>query len=312
MDAKRATVKSIERWGPERRREFIDFRLQWDGKINRAELVDHFSISTQQASADLARYADLAPDNLIYDKSAKAYRAGPNFKSLSAASDAKQYLGQLMDVASGTASSAASFIGWLPPSDVIHYPARPVDTRSLLRILWAIRDREEIRVTYQSMRRPSASAVWIAPHAFGNDGLRWHVRAWSHADGEFRDFVVSRIQGITSARVTEIDPADDSLWFGHLDIAIRPRDGLTPDQRRAVEIDYGMKKGRLVINCRKALVPYVLRQLHLDRPEIASVLEQPLEYERTPELQGLIAAARKLPDPGLHTSIQKESSQCQT
>lgn len=298
------TAKPTERWGPERRREFIDFRLLWDGKINRAELVEHFGISTQQASSDLARYAELAPDNLVYDKSAKVYRAGPGFKPLSPASDARHYLAQLMDMSSGTGSRAGSFVGWVPPSDVVHYPARPVDTRNLLGVLWAIRDREEIQITYQSMRRPAASAIWIAPHALGSDGLRWHVRAWSHADGEFRDIVLSRIQSISSVRKTEINPDADTLWSGYIDVVIRPRDGLTADQRRAVKVDYGMQKGRLVINCRKALVFYVLRQLHLDRPGTASVLEQPLEYEATPELQGLMAAARKHPAPAVATSTQ--------
>jgi len=308
MAADDITAKTTERWGPERRLEFIDFRLQWDGRINRGELADHFGISMQQASADLARYAEQAPDNLVYDKSAKAYRAAPGFKALSPASDARHYLGQLMDVAAGTASSAASFIGWVPPSDVIHYPARSVNTATLLQILWAIRDRQDVKITYQSMRRPSATAIWIAPHALGSDGLRWHARAWSHADGEFRDFVLSRIQTISSARASDVAPADDTLWSGHVDIVIRPRDGLTPDQRRAIEIDHGMKKGRLVIRCRKALVLYVLRQLHLDRPGTVSLLEQPLEYEHTPELEALIAAARKHPETGLHPTTRKESS----
>lgn len=298
------SVKTTERWGPERRREFIDFRLQWDGRINRGELVDHFAISTQQASADLARYAELAPHNLVYDKSAKVYRAAPEFKPLSAASDARHYLGQLKDVASGTASSAASFIGWLPPSDVVLYPARPVSTPTLLQILWSIRDRQELLVTYQSMRRPSATAIWISPHALGSDGLRWHVRAWSAADGEFRDFVLSRIQAVSGSRASDVDSTGDTLWCGYIDVVIRPRDGLTPDQRRAIEIDYGMDKGRLVIHCRKALVVYVLRQLHLDRPDAASLMEQPLEYENTPELQGLIAAARKQPENGSHTTAR--------
>ena len=313
MSDTNTTAKALtERWGPERRREFIDFRLQWDGKINRAELVDHFGISTQQASADLARYSELSPDNLSYDKSAKVYRAAPTFRPLSAASDARHYLGQLVDMASGTASRAGSFIGWVPPCDVIHYPTRPVGSHTLLKLLWAIRDGEEIRVTYQSMRRPSPSAIWIAPHAFGSDGLRWHVRAWSHEEGEFGDFVLSRIHTVTDARKTAVDPGVDGLWFGYVDVVILPRNGLTPDQRRAVEIDYGMKKGRLVINCRKALVWYVLRQLHLDQPGAPSVLEQPLEYENTPELQGLISAARKQPEPDLLTPIQKESSICLT
>ncbi|MHB8724023.1 MAG: WYL domain-containing protein [Casimicrobiaceae bacterium] len=292
-----------ERWGPERRREFIDFRLQWDGKINRAELVEHFGISIQQASADLARYSELAPDNLVYDKSAKVYRAAARFRPLAAASDARHYLSQLMDWSTAGARSAGSFIGWVPPCEVIHYPTRPVDKKTLLKVLWAIRDRAEIRVIYQSMRRPSTSAIWIAPHALGNDGLRWHARAWSHEDCEFRDFVLSRIQGISDSRSTSVDPAADKLWFDELEVAIRPRKGLTAAQRKAVQVDYGMKKGRLIIKCRKALAWYVLRQLHLDRPDTVSLLEQPLRCEITPEMQELISAARKQPTEGIHTHL---------
>ena len=97
--------KSVSsRWGPERRREFIDFRLQWEGRINRAELVDFFGISTQQASADLANYAETAPDNLEYDKSAKVYRATSNFKPVFPVSDARHYLGQLADLQQGPAT----------------------------------------------------------------------------------------------------------------------------------------------------------------------------------------------------------------
>ena len=67
------------RWGQERRLEFIEFRLLWEGRINRSELVDHFGISVPQASIDLSRYAELAPANLIYDKTAKAYVTGVQF-----------------------------------------------------------------------------------------------------------------------------------------------------------------------------------------------------------------------------------------
>ncbi|WP_077033066.1 WYL domain-containing protein [Pelomonas sp. KK5] len=284
---------STERWGPERRREFIDFRLQWDGRINRGELVEHFGISTQQASADLARYMEFAPHNLFYDKSAKVYRASDGFKPLVPTSDARQYLAQLTEMASGAAGSPANAIGWIPPHDAVHYPARPVQTTALLRLLRAMRDGEEVRVTYQSMRRPSATALWIVPHALGSDGLRWHVRAWSHEEGEFRDFVLSRIHAVTQWRRTEVDTAQDTLWFESIDVVIQPRDGLTPDQRRAVEMDYGMKKGRLVIRCRKALAWYVLRQLRLDQPETVSVMEQPIAYEDCGELRRLLAAARK-------------------
>ena len=34
------------------------------------------------ASGDLTRYQELAPDNLVYDKSGKTYRAAPDFTPL--------------------------------------------------------------------------------------------------------------------------------------------------------------------------------------------------------------------------------------
>jgi len=283
------------RWGPERRREFIDFRLQWEGRINRAELVDFFGISTQQASADLANYAELAPANLKYDKSAKVYRAASEFRPVFPISDARHYLGQLADLQQGTSSPANSFIGWTPPCDVVHYPARPVQTETLLRMLGAVRYGEELQVTYQSMRRAAPASLWIAPHAFGSDGLRWHVRAWSREHCDFRDFVLSRIHAIKGSRKREIDPLSDALWESYVDVIVIPRTGLTDDQRKAIETDYGMKRGRLIINCRKALAWYALRQLHLDRSEKTPLLEQPLELANRDELGALIAAAKKQP-----------------
>jgi hypothetical protein len=63
-----------------------------------------------------------------------------------------------------------------------------------------------------------------------------------------------------------------------------------------------MKQGRLVLNCRRALAFYVLRQLQLDRPPDTSIAEQPLELENRAELSEPIAAARKLPEANLSTT----------
>lgn len=284
------------RWAPERRLEFIDSRLLWDGTINRGELVEFFGISTQQASSDLARYAELAPDNLSYDKRAKTYRATANFKPLLARSDAQHYLNQLGDLTSGAASATTSFIGWRPPCDVVRNPTRPVQSHTLQQILWAIRDGKDLQIVYQSMRRPTATARWIAPHALASDGFRWHVRAWCHEQNDFRDFVLSRVQHIVEERQSNVDPAMDENWHTRIDVIIRPRVGLSDGQRSAIEVDFGMSQGRLVLNCRKALVFYLLRQLQLDRLPDASIVEQPLELENRTELSEFVAAARKLPD----------------
>ena len=38
------------KWGVERRLEFIEFRLFWEGGVNRADLIEMFGVSVPQAS----------------------------------------------------------------------------------------------------------------------------------------------------------------------------------------------------------------------------------------------------------------------
>src|ERR1700721_1293046 len=83
------------KWGQERRLEFIEFRLLWDGRINRKELVNFFGISIPQASLDLARYIALAPRNLEYDKRSKVYRARKKLKLVFIRGDSEDFLNQL-------------------------------------------------------------------------------------------------------------------------------------------------------------------------------------------------------------------------
>ena len=53
--------RSELRWGVEQRLEFIEFRLFWEGHVNRSDLMDQFGVSVNQASTDLNRYIGFAP-----------------------------------------------------------------------------------------------------------------------------------------------------------------------------------------------------------------------------------------------------------
>ena len=70
-----ATLK----WGVEHRLEFIEFRLFWEGSINRADLVEAFGVSVPQASKDLTLYQERAPGNMEYDTRGKRYVAAEKF-----------------------------------------------------------------------------------------------------------------------------------------------------------------------------------------------------------------------------------------
>ncbi len=61
------------KWNIKQRLEFIEFRLFWEGKINRKDLIDSFHVSVPQASTDIKSYKKKAPGNIYYDKSVKQY-----------------------------------------------------------------------------------------------------------------------------------------------------------------------------------------------------------------------------------------------
>jgi hypothetical protein len=68
------------KWGVERRLEFIEFRLFWEGGVNRSDIIEMFDVSVPQASKDLTLYQERAPKNAVYDKSAKRYVASDVFQ----------------------------------------------------------------------------------------------------------------------------------------------------------------------------------------------------------------------------------------
>ena len=60
----------------------------------------------------------------------------------------------------------------------------------------AIHAKRPVAIRYHSMSSGESERV-IVPFALVDTGLRWHVRAFDRKSGEFRDFVVTRIEAPT-------------------------------------------------------------------------------------------------------------------
>ena len=251
------------RWGVERRLEFIDFRLFWDGRINRGDLTEQFGISIPQASADLARYRDMAPQNMSYDPSLKCYLASQAFRPVFEVEDAGRYLARLNSLASGTIAREEAWIAETPDFRIVPTPGRSVDSRSLKAVLRGIRDHLALCIRYQSMSRPEPHWRWITPHALGFDGFRWHVRALCHNDETFKDFVFARIYEIGESRPHAMDSGADEGWFDSVTVIISPHPGLSESQVKAVKLDYGMPDGVRAITVSSAFLYYFLKHMGL-------------------------------------------------
>lgn len=259
----RRQVKQLN-WGAERRNAFIEFRVFWHGRINRADLMEKFGISLQQASLDLSGYADRLKRNLVYDKSQRAYVRGRNFKPRYSTPSAEDYLAQLRAVDQGLVSREQSWISVFPGYGATPTPVRGVAPETLRDVLAAIHEPAALQVTYQSMSRPEPSARWIEPHALAFDGFRWHARAFCQSDQVFKDFLLSRIVEIGVQGPVTVDAQTDTAWHSEVVLEIGPHPDLSPTQRRAIEMDYGMEEGMAQIPVRRALLFYALKRLGLD------------------------------------------------
>lgn len=279
-------AEHVVKWGIARRLAFIDFRLYWERRINRSDLIEFFGISLQQASADLQEYIRLTPSHVEYDKSAKTYLATGEFAPKFVPADPRSYLDQLASLEMGLLDRGSSFIGTVPSFAAIDIPRRHIEPQILMCLLDALKNRFELDIQYQSMSSPDLSWRRLSPHALASDGLRWHVRGYCHKRQEFRDFVLARIVALGESRKSEIDPSTDEKWHKYVVVRFGPHPKLTEAQRKAIGREFEMENGEKTIRVREALAFYLLQRLGLDKASEAKppearqiVLLNPAELE---------------------------------
>ena len=264
------------RWGVEKRLEFIEFRVYWEGGINRADITGRFGVSVPQASKDLNLYVGKAPGNLVYDKSAKRYIAAADFRPVFLDPQSDAYLAQLHGAPDFAGTLEGSWLSCTPDCDAMPIPHRRIDAEILRLIVAAIRNGRALEIQYQSMNpdRPYPEWRWITPHAFGNDGLRWHVRAFCHIDEKFKDFILSRCLDARNEDAPTATGEVDTYWQETFEVTLAPNPALSDAQQRVIAQDYEMEDGRLSIPVRKALLYYFQKRLRLD---VSSELDKPHE-----------------------------------
>lgn len=248
----------------EERFAFVEFRVFWHGRINRADLIQRFGVSPTQASQDFKLYAELMPENLVYDGVEKAYLCGQNFVPRYADLSAESYLAPLLSISSGLLQPEDTLLRSIPSFHVSPNPSRGVNPLVLRAVVRAVDNAEAIEISYQSMSSPEPSWRWIEPHAFAYDGFRWHVRAFCQNDRVFKDFLLSRIVEVGGQGPVTAEPSADEAWHTEVVLEIGPHPDLSDNQRRAIEMDYGMEEGRAKISVRRALLFYALKRLGLD------------------------------------------------
>lgn len=288
------------RWSQQRRLKFIDFRLRWEGRINRNDLVEFFDISMPQASADLARYTEAAPDNMEYDRSAKAFLRAKFFEPVFEQSASRAYLSELLALVTEVVEPQSSFVSWRPSVATLPVIGRQVDGEILMCLLQAIKEKKMVNVEYQSVLRPGSTQRVLSPHALAHDGFRWHVRAYCHSRKRFFDYVIARMTSAVLGAQSPIAYSEDQEWHTEVVLRMSANPHLAEASKRALEFDYGMTGGVLEVRSRHSMLFYVLLKFGLLDERQSTAVNNPLVLvnrdELQPYLEMLASSQTELPD----------------
>lgn len=223
----------------------IERCLFWRGELQRADLVDTFGINPVQAATDFRVYMERYPGNMEYNKSRRRYLPLPGFMP-------RLIEPTTLDEFADVPSPLVQVANW-------PLPKRRATPQVLLAMVAAVRERQKIEVQYQSMTGQKPGWRWLSPHAFASDGERWHVRAFCHTRGEFRDFVLGRILATRHVTSSDIDPASDQDWNTLVEVLVTPNPGLEAEKRQAIGAEYDLppKSLEATLKLRQSMLFYV-------------------------------------------------------
>ena len=230
------------------RQQFIEDSLYWIGTVGNIDVRRRFGIAKSLAALDIARYRENQPAPVLYEPRRKVFVAPDNLRPLYANQSLERFLRLTMsgEMAVGDAVDLA----------VLMPPPRPAPVEVSRAVVNAIIASQEIEVRYTSMSS-GQSRRWLAPHAIGHDGLRYHCRAFDFAKSRFSDFVLGRIGAVYGKRRRSVDPKTDDDWFSHVTLELVANPALTAGAQAAVQAEYPFANGILTHSVRRAMLVYL-------------------------------------------------------
>ena len=238
---------------------YIDFRLYFFGEIGRPDLTDRFGVAPAGATRDLALYREVAPQNITFDGSNKIYRIGQAFSPLFDHASQRVLSALALGFGDGVNGSTQPLLPCESPT-ALSNPRMGV----LAPICRAIHAKRPVAIRYHSMSSGESERV-IVPFALVDTGLRWHARAFDRKRGEFRDFVITRIEAPTlldeEPQANE-RPDNDIQWTRIVELDFVPHPRL--ERPEIIKMDYGMTDGSIRMRVRAAVAGYMLLRWSVD------------------------------------------------
>ena len=273
MDEERLTMRPqrIESLSQAQRERlaYVEFRLYFMGEIGRPDLAGRFGVAPAGATRDLALYREIAPHNIEFDGSSKVYRIGKAFSPIFEHAPQRVLSALSLGFGDGVDGETKPLLPCESPASLSN-PQMEV----LAPICRAIHAKRPVAIHYHSLSSGESERV-IVPFALVDTGLRWHVRAFDRKSGEFRDFVVTRIEQPTVLNEEPLPherPDNDIQWTRIVELELVPHPRL--GRPEIIRMDYGMADGSIRMRVRAAVAGYMLLRWSVDASPDHSLKEE--------------------------------------
>jgi len=242
------------------RLEFIDFCLDFYGRVSRHDMTVCLQLATASCTRDLAMYRELAPGNMEMRHQDKSYYRTENFQPLFFSSPQKslenltRYSKQLFENTSLEGSNLMFNLDnslAYPPVEIISVTNRAIVTRSVMRI------------DYQSLQLGKLHRE-IVPLVMFNGYRGWYVRAYDQDISRFCDFALTNIESaeLLSKKIAVGDSLEDPKWNTQvtLNLSVHP----SVLNKRAVELMYKMTGGSLILETNEVVAAHLLKRENVE------------------------------------------------
>jgi hypothetical protein len=257
---------------PQRLRQ-LELLLRWEGQIGNARLRDLLGLSSIRASQWLREFREAEPRWVLWNSVTRSFHATSEFyrhKILDMTESLGQYL-SLVGLPSAKDADSKDVV-------VAAFPDIFTPNPHIFAVLSsAARLGRMVEITYRSMREPTPHKRIISPHSMVHAGRRWHVRAYSELNNQFRDYALGRISGATLLpQVAEHLREDDKDWMTEVPVRLIAHPDLSLEQESLIRFEYFNSTAARVTTCRGPLVQYYIQDV---RAAVDVKTQRPPEYQ---------------------------------
>ncbi|WP_305840059.1 WYL domain-containing protein [Photobacterium leiognathi] len=244
------------------RMAYIDFKIRFTGFINRSDLTSMFGLASAAASNMMAKYLELRPDNMEYDRKLRANTITDKYKPLLSI-DADTALGML---ANGFNKNKL-IDNPIVPYARIGYIDNPLDTDTVAKITRAMARGYAISTKYLSESSGCHDKRIVTPTALIFNGKDWIFRAFckrNKGKEQFKFFNFTRAtyveEIVDHLRKPQEDISQDKMWNTQIPLLLIPHPDRNEKEVKIIKTDFGFSGESKLIKTERAAFIYMLKR----------------------------------------------------